>query len=115
MAPVSKLFMLAGGIVEPGAGRPGRVSAFVAYNPGPGQSRMFKVSGPADAPVVTELPAQTTVDLGHFRKVLEDELQPEVQAIHAVGGAAAVAVPRAEWVADRVRRHLADTEGTTIA
>lgn len=42
--------MLAGGIVEPGA-----ASAYVAYNPGPGQSRLFKVHGDTDAPVVSEL------------------------------------------------------------
>ncbi len=108
--PMSKLYMLAGGIVEPGAGRPGRVSAFVAYNPRPGASRLFQVSGSALAPEVTELPSATTIDLGQFRRELEAELRPLVDEISAMGGRAAIAEPKADWVAELVRRHL-DSQG----
>lgn len=103
---MAKLFMLAGGIVEPGSGQPGRVSAFVAFNPKPTQSRLFKVHGPATSPEVTELPSATTVDLGAFRKELTDELEPEVEAIRTLGGISAIAVPKTEWVLDVVKQHL---------
>jgi hypothetical protein len=111
MAPMSNMFMLAGGIVEPGAGQTGAVSAFVAYNPRPGISRLFKVAGPAGSPAVTELPGATTVDLGRFRQELAEELQPALDAIAARGGAGAIAVPKAEWIASVVRQHLAEHEG----
>jgi hypothetical protein len=111
---MSKLFMLAGGIVEPGAGRAGRVSAFVAYNPRPGVSRLFKVHGPATDPKVSELPSATTVDLGHFKNELEAELRPALDEILAQGGAAAIADPRPDWVSDVVRRHLRDAEGVEV-
>ncbi len=103
--------MLAGGIVEPGGGRAGAVSAYVAYNPGPGQSRLFKLHGDTDAPAVIELEAATTVDLGRFKQELEQDLQPELDAIRARGGAAAIATPKAAWVTDVVRRHLHDAWG----
>ena len=103
---MAKLFMLAGGIVEPGAGQPGRVSAFVAFNPKPTASRLFKVHGSATSPAVTELPSATTVDLGAFRRELADELGPAVEEIRAKGGAAAIAQPRAEWVLEVVKQHL---------
>lgn len=106
--------MLAGGIVEPGGGSAGRVSAFVAYNPKPGVSRLFKVQGPAAQPLVSELPSATTVDLSAFRHELEQELEPEVRAIGARGGAAAIAQPKAEWIADVVRRHLREAEGLVV-
>jgi hypothetical protein len=111
---MSKLFVLAGGIVEPGAGRPGRVCAFVAYNARPGKSRLFKVHGSATDPGVTELPAATTIDLGEFQNVLSQELQPAVAEIAALGGNAAIAQPRADWVAGVVRHHLKAVEGIEV-
>jgi len=109
--PMSKLYMLAGGIVEPGGGRTGRVSAFVAFNPRPGVSRLFKVHGSAAAPGVSELPSATTVDLSAFRHELEQELAPELEAIASHGGAAAIAQPKADWIANIVRTHLKEAEG----
>ncbi len=107
LAPMAKLFVLASGIVEPGAGQAGELSAFVAYNPRPGVSRLFKVAGPVPGPVVTELPSATTVDLGAFRRELEEELSPAVARIKARGGAAAIATPAADWVTEIVRKHIA--------
>jgi hypothetical protein len=111
---MSKFFMLAGGIVEPGAGQPGRVSAFVAYNPRPGVSRLFRIVGSSAAPEVSELPSATTVDLGQFRRSLEEELQPAVDAITARGGTAAIASPKGDWVAELVRAHLRKIEGIEV-
>lgn len=99
--------MLAGGIVDGGAGKPGAVSAYVAFNPEPGISRLFKVSGPTSAPVVEELGSATTIDLGRFRRDLEEELAPTVQAIREAGGQAGIADPKPEWIASIVERHLA--------
>ncbi len=107
--------MLAGGIVEPGVGNPGQVSAFVAYNPRPGVSRLFKILGPTNGPSVRELPSATTVDLHAFRLELEDELAPALAHISAQGGAAAIAEPKASFVADIVRRHLKTSEGIDVA
>ena len=106
---MGKLFMLAGGIVEPGSGQPGRVSAFVAFNPRPTVSRLFKVRGPATAPEVVELPSATTVDLGAFRREVATELEPELERIRSLGGASAIAQPRADWVTEVVKRHLRAT------
>lgn len=106
--------MLAGGIVEPGGGSAGRVSAFVAYNPRPAVSRLFKVHGAAAEPMVSELPSATTIDLSAFRHELEQELEPELRAIGARGGAAAIAQPKADWIANVVRRHLAAVEGIEV-
>jgi hypothetical protein len=103
---MKKLFMLAGGIVEPGAGKPGAVSAFVAFNPSPTVSRLFKLEGPTDAPRVSELPAATTVDLSRFRRQVEEELEPVVRQIVALGGPASISAPRAEWVNQIVQAHL---------
>jgi hypothetical protein len=114
MPRMSKLRMLAGGIVEPGAGQPGSVSAYVAYSGGRGTSRLFKVQGRIDAPLVAELDAATTVDLGRFRREVSEDLQPAVVAITSRGGAASVADPKPEWVADIVRRHLQAAEGLEV-
>lgn len=111
LAPMAKLFVLASGIVEPGAGQPGELSAFVAYNPRPGVSRLFKVSGPVPGPTVTELPSATTVDIGAFRLELERELQPALSRIVQQGGAGAITTPAAEWVTEIVKKHIAATEG----
>jgi hypothetical protein len=114
MPRMSKLRMLAGGIVEPGAGQPGSVSAYVAYSGSRGKSRLFKVQGRTDAPLVAELDAATTVDLGRFRREVSEDLQPAVVGITSRGGAASVADPKPEWVAEVVRRHLRDAEGVDV-
>jgi len=109
-----KPIMLAAGIVEPGAGSPGAVVAFVAVNFGVDGSRLFKVAGPTTAPTVEELPGATTVDLGRFNRELEQELQPAVDAIVALGGAAAITRPASDWVCQQVRSHLDEAEGIVL-
>ena len=106
--------MLAGGIVEPGIGRAGAVSAYVAVRAPMGKSRVFKVRGRTDDPYVCELDAATTVDLGRFRREVMDDLQPEIAHITGLGGTAAVAEPKPEWVAALVRRHLRGVEGAEV-
>jgi len=102
---MAKLLVLAGGIVERGAGRPGMVSAYVVLNEG-SKSRLFKVLGEADAPKVTELDAATTVDLGRFRRELADDLEPVLAEIRARGGSSGISVPKPEWVTGVVERYL---------
>jgi hypothetical protein len=106
MVSMSKLQVLAGGIVEPGVGRVGAVSAYVAFSGGLGKSRLFKVQGRTDTPRVVELDAATTVDLGRFRQEVVNDLQPEVVYITSHGGTAAITEPRPQWVAGVVSRHL---------
>lgn len=97
--------MLAGGIVEPGVGQPGGVSAYVALSAGRA-SRLFKVEGPANAPEVRELDPATTVDVNRFRREVADDVEPALAAIRGAGGTGAVAEPSGAWVTDVVRRHL---------
>jgi hypothetical protein len=106
--------MLAGGIVEPGCGSPGGVVAFVAVSAGLAGSRLFRVDGPADAPVVRELEAATTIDLGRMQRDVERELKPVLDAIGALGGKAAITRPSSSWVCGKVRDHLAATEGLEL-
>jgi hypothetical protein len=103
---MAKPHVLASGIVEPGAGSPGAVVAFVAVNFGVDGSRLFKLSGPANAPKIEELAAATTVDLGRFTRELAQELQPALEAIQQLGGTAAITQPSREWVCARVLEHL---------
>lgn len=105
--------MLAGGIVEPGVGQPGAVSAYVAFNAGRA-SRLFKVSGSLGAPAVLELDAATTIELNRFRREVAADVAPALAAIERAGGAGAVAEPSARWVTDVVRRWLATTEGVEV-
>jgi len=102
---MAKLLVLAGGIVERGAGQPGMVSAYVVLSEG-SKSRLFRVRGPTDAPVVTELDAATTVDIARFRRELADDLDPVLAEIRARGGSPSIAVPKPEWVTGIVERHL---------
>jgi len=106
--------VLASGLVEPGAGAPGAVVAFIAVNFGVGGSRLFKVSGPVDDPRVEELGGATTIDLGRFRRELEQELEPALEAMKHLGGAARITQPAQDWVCDYVRRHLRDREGVEV-
>ncbi len=105
--------MLAGGIVEPGVGQPGAVSAYVACNAGRA-SRLFKVRGPASTPEVVELDAATTVDVGRFRREVADDVAPALTAIARAGGQGAVAPPSARWVTGVVRGYLLEREGTVV-
>ncbi len=98
--------VLASGIVEPGAGSPGGVVAFVAVNFGLEGSRLYKLHGPAGAPLVEELPSATTVNLDQFQRELDTELQKAVEAIAKLGGRGAVAKPSARWVCTHIRDHL---------
>jgi hypothetical protein len=100
-----RLMMMAGGIVEPGAGQPGAVSAYVVLSAGRG-SRIFKVHGWADSPSVTELPAAITVDLGRFQTELAADLAPALTAIRSKGGAAAISTPSREWVCGVVKAYI---------
>jgi hypothetical protein len=97
--------MLAGGIVEPGGGHPGSVSAYVVFSAGPA-SRIFRVRGPCNAADVAELPPATTIDLGRFKRDVEDDVKPALEELKALGAAAAVAAPKPDWVCDIVRAHL---------
>lgn len=106
--------MLVGGIVEPGAGTPGAVVAYVAVSGGVRGSRLFKVTGPASAPDVHELPPATTVDLGRFDRDAQNELNPALRAIASAGGHGAIARPAPAWVCGHVRRHLEATEGLDV-
>src|SRR6185436_18529181 len=101
------LFVLAAGIVECGPGRPGMLSAYVVLNEGRA-SRLFKVRGFADAAIVTELDAATTVDIARFRRELADDLAPLIAELRAQGIAPSIAVPSPESVTSIVDRHLAD-------
>ncbi len=105
--------VLASGIVEPGAGAPGGVVAFVAVNFGLEGSRLYKLHGPAGAPLVEELPSATTVNLGQFQRELDGELQKAVEAITQLGGTGAIAKPSARWVCGHIRDHL-QAEGIQI-
>lgn len=103
---MANLLVLAGGIVERGAGQPGMVSAYVVLSEGK-KSRLFKVLGAADSPSVTELDSATTVDLARFRRELAGDLEPVIAELRARGGSPAIAVPKQEWVTGIVERHLA--------
>jgi len=105
--------MLAGGIVEPGVGQPGAVSAYVAYSAGR-TSRLFKVQGPADSPEVVELDAATTVDVSRFRGEVADDVKPALAEMERAGGRGAVAVPSSTWVTNVVRRHLRAVEAMEV-
>jgi hypothetical protein len=107
-------FMLVGGIVDPGAGQPGGVVAFVAVSGGAKGSRLFKVEGRTDAPTVRELESTTTVDLGRFAHDMQGELEPAVRAVEEAGGKAGIAKPNQAWVCKQVRDHLQATEGLSI-
>src|SRR5262245_27934881 len=106
--------MLVGGIVEPGAGAPGAVISYVAVGGGASGSRLFKVSGPASAPAIEELPPAITVDLARFDAEAQRELAPAVLVIEARGGKAAIAKPSAAWVCGQVKSYLKKSEGLEV-
>ena len=102
--------MLAGGIVEPGGGSPGSLSAYVVLSAGHA-SRLFKIRGPANATEVTELASATTIDLQRFKRELEEDLQPSIEEVRKLGGAAGIAQPNADWVCQLVAAHVEKLEG----
>ena len=108
---MSKLLMVAGGIVEPGGGQPGAVSAYVVLSASRASTRIFKVRGPTNHVDVHELPAAITVDLGRFQTELHSDLEPVVRDIQARGGQAGVSTPAPAWVCGIVGSHLKLTEG----
>lgn len=103
---MAKLLVLASGIVEPEDRQAGEIYAFVAYNPRPGVSRLFKVSGPVADPTVTELPSATTVDLGGFRQELEEALRPALKRLIDAGGSGSISTPDSQWVVELVKKRL---------
>ena len=105
--------MLSGGIVEPGGGAPGAVSAYVVLSTSRG-SRIFKVAGPTDKPNISELPSATTLDLGRFQTELGDDLEPALHDIRSRGGNAAITTPSKDWVCAIVRDHLKTAEGIEV-
>jgi hypothetical protein len=110
---VSKLLVLASGVVKAPKGGPKAVSAYVVLSAGAG-SRVFRVRGLADAPKVEELPAATTLDMKHFQVELQEDLQPALDELRAEGHPAHVELSRPEWVAAFVRKHLKATEGIDV-
>lgn len=110
---MSKLLMVAGGIVEPGGGQPGAVSAYIVLS-ARSSTRIFKVRGPTNHVEVHELPAAITVDLGRFQSELHADLEPAVREIQARGGQAGVSTPAPAWVCGIVRSHLKQTEGLDV-
>jgi len=111
---MSKLLMVAGGIVEPGGGQPGAVSAYVVLSASRASTRIFKVRGPTNHVDVHELPAAITVDLGRFQTELHSDLEPVVRDIQARGGQAGVSTPAPAWVCGIVQSHLKLTEGLDV-
>jgi hypothetical protein len=103
---MGKLFMVAGGVVEPSAGKPGAVSAYVVLSAGR-MSRIFKVEGPRDAAVVKELAAATTVDMKRFQTELAQDLA-------AAAPGAAVQRPDDKWVTGLVAAYLKKSEGLDV-
>ena len=102
---MSRLVMLAGGIVEPGRGEEGVASAYVVLSAGP-NSRIFKVHGPTNALKVVELAGATTLDLQRFQRELEADLMPLLLSARAVGGAAALATPAEAFICAAVEFYL---------
>jgi hypothetical protein len=109
-----KARMLTGGIVEPRAGGAGAVVAYVAVSGGPQGSRLFRVDGPAGAPLVHELSPETTIDLQHFAREMERELLPMLEEARRSGGVAAMTTPKPAWIAGVVRAFLKESEGFDV-
>jgi hypothetical protein len=111
---MAKLMMMAGGIVEPGGGKPGVVSAYVALSSRGAATRLFKVKGKADGVTIRELPGATTVDLGRFQMELSRDLEPTLNELRLRGATAGLSTPSASWVCGLVRVHLKETEGIEV-
>ncbi|HEY1692919.1 MAG TPA: hypothetical protein VGG39_12200 [Polyangiaceae bacterium] len=110
---MAKLLVLAAGVVKVPKGGIRAVSAYVVLSAG-AQSRVFRVRGTADVPVIEELPPATTLDVKHFQGTLQEDLQPAVDQLRAEGHPAHVELARPEWLAGHVRKHLKDHEGLDV-
>jgi len=110
---VSKLLVLASGVVKVPRGGVRAVSAYVVLSAG-AKSRVFRVRGAGDAPTVEELPAATTLDMKRFQSELQSDLQPTLDAVRAEGHAAHVELSRPEAVIAHVRKHLKAAEDLDV-
>jgi hypothetical protein len=111
---MSKLLVLAGGVVKAPKGAGLRaVSAYVALSAGE-KSRVFRVRGSPDAPVVEEMSAATTLDIRRFQNELQNDLQSALDELRTQGHPAHVELSRPHWVCSFVKRHLKATEGVDV-
>jgi hypothetical protein len=111
---MSKLLVLAGGVVKAPKGAGIRaVSAYVVLSAGM-NSRVFRVRGTPDAPVVDEMPAATTLDIKRFQNELQNDLQPALDELRMHGHPVYVELSRPDWVCSFVKRHLKATEGIDV-
>ncbi|HEX7667127.1 MAG TPA: hypothetical protein VF407_21500 [Polyangiaceae bacterium] len=104
MTKPGRMMVLASAGVE-AAGNAPFVTGFVVVSEKLG-SRVFKVSGPAPAPTVTELPPATTIDLARFQRQVSNDVEPLLEAKRDVGEAAAMTTPADEVFTDAVTAHL---------
>jgi hypothetical protein len=111
---VSKLLVLASGVVKaPRGGGVRALSAYLVLSAG-AKSRVFRVRVSADAPAIEELPPATTLDVKRFQTDLQEDLAPVLQELRAEGYPAHVELSRHDWVAAIVRKHLKETEGLDV-
>jgi hypothetical protein len=111
---MSKLLVLAGGVVKmPKGGGIRAVSAYVVLSAGP-KSRVFRVRGSAETPVVEEMQAATTLDIKRFQLELQSDLQPALDELRMQGYPVHVELSRPDWVCSFVKRHLKATEGIDV-
>jgi hypothetical protein len=111
---VSKLLVLASGVVKaPHGGGVRGLSAYLVLSAGP-KSRVFRVRGTGDAPVIEELPSATTLDVKRFQSDLQEDLQPVLDELRAQGHPVHVELSRHDWVAAIVRKHLRENEGVDV-
>jgi len=111
---MSKLLVLAGGVVKAPKGAGIRAfSAYVVLSAGT-NSRVFRVRGTPDAPVVDEMPAATTLDIKRFQTELQTDLQPALDDLRMHGHPVYIELSRPDWVCSFVKRHLKATEGIDV-
>jgi hypothetical protein len=105
---MGKLLMVAGRLVRGGDGQEW-LGAYVVLSAGR-LSRVFSVRGTTRAPTVTELPAATTIDMRRFEADIEKDLRAE----SAAGGAPASVRPAEAVVCGAVREHLKKAENLDV-
>lgn len=111
---MGKLLVLASGVVKaPRGGGVRALSAYLVLSAG-AKSRVFRVRGTGEAPVIDELPSATTLDVKRFQTDLQEDLQPVIDELRAEGYPAHVELSRHDWVAAIVRKHLKATEGVDV-
>lgn len=104
MTKPGRMMVLASAGVE-AAGNAPFVTGFVVVSEKLG-SRIFKVSGPAPGPTVTELPPATTIDLARFQRQVSNDVEPLLEAKRDNGEAAAMTTPADDLLVDAVTAHL---------